>query len=72
MHYMDENFWGMHFFWWIFWFLILVWVFFIPFGKTPRNPTTQESALDILQKRYARGEITKEEYQEARRTLNQE
>ena len=70
MHYMDGDFWGMHYFWWIFWIILLVWIFFLPFGKPSRNPTTQESALDILQKRYARGEITKEEYEEARRTLN--
>ena len=28
-----------------------------------------ESALDILQKRYARGEITKEQYEEMKRNL---
>ena len=30
----------------------------------------EESALDILQKRYARGEITKEQYEEMRRNLS--
>jgi putative membrane protein len=29
----------------------------------------EESALDILQKRYARGEITKEQYEEMKRNL---
>jgi putative membrane protein len=29
----------------------------------------EESALDILQKRYARGEITKEQYEEMKRDL---
>jgi putative membrane protein len=30
----------------------------------------EESALDILQKRYARGEITKEQYEEMKRNLS--
>jgi putative membrane protein len=33
------------------------------------NQQTGESALDILQKRYARGEITSEQYQQMRRDL---
>lgn len=35
-----------------------------------QNPFQKESALDILQKRYARGEITREEYEEMRRNLH--
>jgi putative membrane protein len=31
---------------------------------------SEESALDILQKRYARGEITKEQYEEMKRNLS--
>ena len=30
----------------------------------------EESALDILQKRYARGEITREQYEEMKRNLS--
>jgi putative membrane protein len=33
------------------------------------QPRSGESALDILQKRYARGEITQEEYLEMKRDL---
>ncbi len=39
-------------------------------SNPPANTTSvPESALDILQKRYARGEITKPEYEDVRRDL---
>ena len=37
-------------------------------GTRPRGPAA-ESPLDILRDRYARGEITREEYEEMRRDL---
>ena len=60
----DGNFWGMHFIWWIFWLVILAWLFFLPFRRNSKN-----RALVILQERFAKGEITKEEYEERRRIL---
>ena len=38
--------------------------------SAPSDSVQRESALDILQARYARGEISKDEYMEARATLN--
>ena len=35
----------------------------------PANPSQPESALDILKKRYARGEITKEQFDAMKRDL---
>jgi putative membrane protein len=65
----DSNFWGMHFFWWIFWIIVLVWIFFLPYRFPYQRKNPGKSALDILQERYAKGEISKEEYEERRRTL---
>jgi putative membrane protein len=38
-------------------------------SSAPGNDQRVESALDILQARYARGDISKEEYLDARATL---
>lgn len=65
-------------------FMILLWVVIIGLGvwlvsrlasnansQPPSNSTAlPESPLDILKKRYARGEITKEQFEEMRRTLD--
>ena len=40
---------------------------FISYNQTPREPS--KTAADILKERYARGEISREEYQEMRREL---
>ncbi len=64
-------------------FMILFWGVVIALGvwlisglvsRTSSQPPTSlppaDSALDILKKRYARGEITKEQYEQMRRDLN--
>ena len=54
---------------WLFWVLVIVAI--IAFVRHTNNGTSSppESALDILKKRYARGEIDEEEYQRRRQTL---
>lgn len=59
----------------VFWILILVgivalvvWVFQKSGGTQPA--TANETALDILNKRYARGEIDKEEYEEKKSVIS--
>jgi putative membrane protein len=73
--------WPMHNWWWhgwwplggLFWLVLLglavvglVTVVRSLFGGNPRSPS---SALAILQERYARGEINREEYEQRRRDL---
>ena len=66
--------WGMGIGWsWIVGLVILVVVLWIMFRMLNTNNRTdqtgQKSALDILKERYARGEISKEEYDEKRRDI---
>lgn len=57
----NYNFWGMHLVWWILWLILLVWIFATPYD-IPGQRTNKETPLDILKRRLAKGEITKEEY----------
>ncbi|NOY46811.1 MAG: SHOCT domain-containing protein [Chlorobi bacterium] len=68
MMYYDNYFGGMHFLWWIIWLFLLIWIFAIPYN-IPYQRYKKDSPLDILKKRFAKGEISKEEYQEAKKTL---
>lgn len=64
----DFSYWGMHMFWWVIWLLFVIWIFATPW-KIPGDRRKKETPLDILQKRYAAGEINKEEYEERKKTL---
>ena len=59
---------------WIVMIVLGVWLISSLVARTNNQPPSQvppaESALDILNKRYARGEITKEQFDEMRRDLN--
>jgi len=71
MHfYNGYHFWGMHLIWWVIWIALLAWIFFLPWPLPNKvwGPN-EESALDLLQKRYAAGEISTEEYEERKAVL---
>ena len=57
--------------WIIFLVLIVLLIYFIvQFQKRKdQTPTQNESCMDILKKRYAKGEITKEEYERMKKDL---
>ncbi len=69
--YDGHHYWGMHFFWWFFWIILILWAY-----KTSRKkasqPTKEDGSLEILRKRFAKGEITKEEYEEMKKTLSKD
>ena len=71
-------------FWWVFPLLMFILCIFMMRGKKApmmcgfgsrdtgnREINISDSALDILDKRYASGEIDKEEYKERKRTLTE-
>jgi putative membrane protein len=75
MHYYngDVGFWGMHMFWWIFWLMLIIGgtSFFEPVRRT-RNRDHRASALEILQKRYANGDLSHEEYEKRKSHLERD
>lgn len=58
---------------WIIWIIIIIAVILLAKGYfSPAKKESEpigESALDVLEKRYARGEISKEEFEEKKRDL---
>ncbi|MDF1612279.1 MAG: SHOCT domain-containing protein [Stygiobacter sp.] len=60
---------------WMFWLIILIIIMYIVVylpNKNKRNSQLPEleSALDILKRRYAKGEITKEEFESMKKDLS--
>lgn len=65
-HMHEGHYWGMHWWWWIFWAM----TFGIAFILLRKNRSRkEESAMDILKKRFARGEIDQEEFEARKRVL---
>lgn len=67
MHYGEWGFLGMHIFWWLFWIALVV-VLFLPNTPVSRG-RRRETPLEVLQRRYAAGEISTEEYEERKAKL---
>jgi putative membrane protein len=69
--------WGGMWFGWFFWLIIIVvivWVVITLSKNVQKSRETQdssqtESPLDILKKRYARGEISKEEFEQMKKDI---
>jgi putative membrane protein len=70
MHYNDWGFMGMHFFWWLFWIVLIVVLFALI--EPVRRGRRRETSLELLQRRYAAGEITGQEYDERREKLERD
>ena len=68
MNHNNYHFVGMHIIWWIIWMVILYWIFASPFS-IPGKRFKKETPLEILKKRLATGEISKDEYLEMKSFL---
>lgn len=66
-----NNYWGMNLVWWLIWMIILFWIFATPYD-IPGQRRRKDSPLDILQKRFALGQITNTEYQERKKILEKD
>ena len=68
MYYNGYACWGMDLIWWVIWGLMLVWIFATPYS-IPGQRWRKYSPLDILQRRYALGQIDQSEYNDGKRSL---
>ncbi len=66
--YYNGSFGGMNFIWWFIWMIMIFWIFATPYD-IPGQRRRKDSPLDILQKRFASGEITTEQYQEMKKAI---
>lgn len=70
----DMGFGGMMWYGWLFWIIIIGAVVYLIVRLTTQSGRSSEgqqgeTALDILKKRYARGEISKEEFEQMKKDL---
>tara|TARA_R110001592_G_scaffold64751_5_gene198892 strand:+ start:2457 stop:2669 length:213 start_codon:yes stop_codon:yes gene_type:complete len=68
MFYEGYHAWGMHLIWWFVWIILLFWIFATPWD-IPGQRKKKEAPLDLLKKRYANGEISKEQFEDIKKTL---
>ncbi|MEP0987096.1 SHOCT domain-containing protein [Ekhidna sp.] len=68
MHLFEGHYWGMHIFWWVVWVIFIIWIFVTPWD-IPGQRTKKETPLDILKKRYASGEIDRQQFEDMRKDL---
>ena len=67
--------WGGAFMWIVFLIVIVVLVYFVLQSTRPRSydsslrETPRETSIDILKRRYAKGEISKEEFEQMKKDL---
>jgi len=59
---------GMDIIWWVIWFFLLIWIFAVP-SDIPGQRRRKDSPLVILKARFAAGQITKDEYLESKKIL---
>jgi putative membrane protein len=69
MHYDGMGFFGMHALWWLFWIVLMVTIFSMAEVTLKSKTRRGGTPLELLQHRYAAGEISSEEYTERKAKL---
>ncbi len=64
----ENYYWEMNPIWWFLWFVLLIWIFATPYD-IPGQRKKKNTPLDILQTRFASGQINEEEYQAKKKML---
>ena len=71
MHVGSLWFLGMHVFWWIFWAALLIWAYRWVISALKRQDSPKrETPLELLQRRYAAGEMSTQEFEERKARLS--
>lgn len=66
----EWHYFGMHGFWWFFFFVFVILVIIL-FNRTKKvDHNVEDSSLRILKNRFASGDISKEEYEDKKKALN--
>lgn len=61
---------GMHVFWWIVWAVLLVWAYRWATSSVKRQETRgRETPLEVLQRSYAVGDLSSQEYEDRKAKL---
>jgi putative membrane protein len=63
---------GMHAFWWIFWVIVIAGVALALARGSDGRSRERETPLETLRRRYARGEVSTQEYEERRAILERD
>ena len=66
-----NSYWGMNAIWWFIWMVMIFWIFATPYD-IPGQRKAKDTPLDILQQRYAMGQMTTEEYKDRKRILEED
>ena len=66
----EWHYFGMHGFWWLFWVVILIAIFLV-LKPNLISKKGKDSSLEILRGKYASGDISKEEFEERKRVLEE-
>lgn len=72
MHFYEGyHFGGMHLIWWVLWMILIIWIFATPYS-IPGERKIKDSPLNLLQMRFANGEIEEKEYEKRKAILEKD